>query len=252
MPHLMSSTSKVWRMMKAKTCGLSNRLEQQMTVMTEEDSGPSTSTLPPPNIVPSWGAGSPAWTGARPKRSAAVQPPAKARREGDKLEKVRTFKARPLPKRILEGVVGLPEKKVWDLTVPESPAFAPKRIRLEKVEEGKGEEAVFKARPNTVTHKEPFQPKKEARTPLVVQPFELSTERRALERQEFAQRLKEKEALRIKMEEAQRQEWEEKEKEEITRMRQKRVHTAQPIRRYKPVTVKKSEVPLTVPHPPNF
>lgn len=30
------------------------------------------------------------------------------------------------------------------------------------------------------------------------------------------------------------------------------VHKAQPIRHYKPVTVKRSEVPLTVPHSPNF
>ncbi|KAL6120220.1 tpx2 [Pungitius sinensis] len=122
---------------------------------------------------------------------------------------------------------------------------------------GKGDEAVvFKARPNTVTHKEPFRPKKEARTPLgiisstVVQPFKLSTERRALEQQEFDQRVTEKEALRIKMEEEQRRE--RKEEKEITRMQQEQVHSAQPIRRYKPVTVKKSEVPLTVPHSLNF
>ncbi|XP_040049074.2 targeting protein for Xklp2 isoform X1 [Gasterosteus aculeatus] len=271
-----------------------------------------------------------------------------------------TFRAQRLPKRILEGVVGLPEKKVLQPTVPESPAFAlKKRIRLEKVEEvkqpspikappvphfglpfqpqlqenhsvevcpfsfegrdrerralkekklqemrneevpqfkaqplpdfdavllpekkkleptkpepfrllvdergavrstrleqlGKEEAVVFKARPNTVTHKEPFQPKKEARGTLAVEAFELSTERRALERQEFEQQAAEKEALRMRMEEEQRREQEQKEKEEITRMRQEQVHSAQPIRHYKPVAVKKSEVPLTVPHSPNF
>ncbi|KAM8864791.1 targeting protein for Xklp2 isoform 1-T4 [Spinachia spinachia] len=284
---------------------------------------------------------------------------AKRSQEGE--EKVDSFKAQPLPKRILEGVLGLPEKKVLPITVPESPAFAlKKRIRLEKVEEvkqpspikappvphfglpfqpqlhenhnvevcpfsfeerdrerralkekklqemrneevpqfkaqplpdfdavllpekkkleptkpepfrllldergtvrsarlehvGKGEEAVvFKARPNTVTHKDPFQPKKEARATLVIEAFELSTERRALERHEFEQQATEKETLRMRMEEEQRRELEQKEKEEIARMRQEQVHSAQPIRHYKPVAVKKSEVPLTVPHSPNF
>ncbi|KAL6108686.1 tpx2 [Pungitius sinensis] len=121
---------------------------------------------------------------------------------------------------------------------PPCPSTLGDRMRSARLEQmGRGEEAVvFKARPNTITHKVPFWPKKEARTPLVVQPFK------------FDQRVTEKEALRMRMEEEQRREREQKEKE-ITRMRQ---HSAQPIRRYKPVTVKKSEVPLTVPHSPNF
>ncbi|XP_075951648.1 targeting protein for Xklp2 isoform X1 [Anarhichas minor] len=279
-------------------------------------------------------------------------------------EKAHTFKAQPLPKKILEGVVGLPEKKVLLPTVPESPAFAlKKRVRMEKVEdvkppspikapavphfglpfqpqlqenhhvevcpfsfeerdrerralkekklqemrneevpqfkaqllpdfdtvllpekkkleptkpepfrllldergavrgtrweqmvkeEHKREEVVFKARPNTVTHKEPFQPKKEARASVVVEAFELSTERRAVEWQEYERQASEKEALRMLMEEEQRREQEEKEKEDVARLRQEQVHSAQPIRHYKPVTVKKSELPLTVPHSPNF
>ncbi|XP_054465403.1 targeting protein for Xklp2 [Anoplopoma fimbria] len=287
----------------------------------------------------------------------------KQNQEGE--ERAHAFKAQRLPKRILEGVVGLPEKKVLHPTVPESPAFAlKKRIRIEKVEEvrqpspikappvphfglpfqpqlqenhqvevcpfsfeerdqerralkekrlqemkneevpqfkaqpmpafdavllpekkklettkpepfrllldergavkstrweqmvkeeNKREEAaVFKARPNTVTHKEPFQPKKEARAAVVVEAFELSTERRATERQEYERQASEKEALRRLMEEQQRQEQELKEKEEIAQLRQEQVHAAQPIRHYKPVAVKKSEVPLTVPHSPNF
>lgn len=90
------------------------------------------------------------------------------------------------------------------------------------------------------------------------------------------------------MEEEQRREEEQREREEIVRLRQEQVcfnlrqlsshrlltwcmvsaawcqpvcltvlsslqvHKAQPIRHYKPVTVKRSEVPLTVPHSPNF
>lgn len=86
----------------------------------------------------------------------------------------------------------------------------------------------------------------------VVEVFELSTERRARERQEYERLASEKEALRTFMEEEQRREEEQRKKEEISRMRQEQVHKAQPIRHYKPVALKKSDVPLTVPQSPNF
>ncbi|XP_007575512.1 targeting protein for Xklp2 isoform X1 [Poecilia formosa] len=282
-------------------------------------------------------------------------------------EKPHSFKANPLPKKVLDGVVGLPEKKVMYPTVPESPAFAlKKRVRMErKVEEvkppspvkavsvphfgvpfqpqlpeshqvevcpfsfeqrdkerqalkekrlaelqneevphfkaqplpdfnavvlpekkkleptkpepfrlhiderGAGrhrqweqmvkeeqkqqeEASTFKARPNTVTYKEPFRPKKENRTLVVVEPFQLATERRAQEWQEYERLIGEKEVLRARMEAEQRLEEEQREREEIARLRQEQVHKAQPIRHYKPVAVKKSDVPLTVPESPNF
>ncbi|XP_017294278.1 targeting protein for Xklp2 isoform X2 [Kryptolebias marmoratus] len=282
-------------------------------------------------------------------------------------EKPLSFKAKPVPKKVLEGVVGLPEKKVPFPTVPESPAFALKqRVRLErKVEEAKPpspikaqpvphsgipfqprlpeshqmevcpfsfeqrererqalkekkleelrngevpqfkaqplpdfstvvlpekkkldptkpepfkllieqrgavkkslweemvkkeqklqeEQMVFKARPNVVTHKEPFRPQKESRHLVGVEPFELATEHRAKEWQEYEQLKAEKEVLRARMEEQQRREEEQREREEIARLRQEQVHKARPIRHYKPVAVKKSELPLTVPESPNF
>ncbi|XP_016891109.1 targeting protein for Xklp2 isoform X1 [Cynoglossus semilaevis] len=297
-----------------------------------------------------------------------------SKRHHEEEEKPHNFKSQPLPKKILEGVVGLPEKKVLHPTVPESPAFAlKKRVRVDrkveavkppspvkappvphfglpfqpklpeshqvevcpfsfeerergrralkekKLEELRNEEipqfkaqplpnfdnvqlpekkklgptkpepfrllldergavrnsrweqmlkeeqkhqeevATFKARPNTVTHKEPFQPKKGERSSLAVsnsstavEAFELSTERRARERQEYEKLASEKEALRALMEEEKKREDERQEKEDISRMRQEQVHKAQPIRHYKPVAVKKSELPLTVPHSPNF
>ncbi|KAM6982044.1 targeting protein for Xklp2 [Tautogolabrus adspersus] len=174
-------------------------------------------------------------------------------------EEVPQFKAQPLPD--FDAVI-LPEKKKLESTKPE-----PFRMRLDergavkssrweqmvKEEQKQREEAaVFKARPNTVTHKEPFQPKKESRTLAVTEAFELSTERRARERQEYERLASEKEALRALMEEEQRREEEQREKEEVSRMRHDQVHKAQPIRHYKPVALKKSEVPLTVPHSPNF
>ncbi|GLD71772.1 targeting protein for Xklp2-like isoform X2 [Lates japonicus] len=169
------------------------------------------------------------------------------------------FKAQPLPD--FDNVV-LPEKKKLEPTKPEpfrlllDERGAVKSSRWEQMvkEEQKQQEqaTVFKARPNTVTHKEPFQPKKEDHAAAVVEAFELATERRARERQEFERLASEKEALRALVEEEQRREEEQRQQEEIAKLRQEQVHKAQPIRHYRPVAVKKSEVPLTVPQSPNF
>lgn len=53
--------------------------------------------------------------------------------------------------------------------------------------------------------------------------FELSTERRARERQEYERTAMEKEAIRAMMEEEQKREEEQREKEEIARLRQEQV-----------------------------
>lgn len=58
----------------------------------------------------------------------------------------------------------------------------------------------------------------------MVEPFQLATERRAKEWQEFEQFKAEKEVLRVRMEEQQRQEEELREKEEIARLRQEQVN----------------------------
>ncbi|XP_072553136.1 targeting protein for Xklp2 isoform X2 [Salminus brasiliensis] len=174
-------------------------------------------------------------------------------------EEVPKFKARPLPDF---HEVNLPEKKVLEPTKP-----APFKLVVDERGATKGERweqmvkeelkqqaeaTCFKARPNVITHKEPFVPKKENRSILVPEGFQLSTERRAKERLEFERALKEKEALRAQVEEQQAREREEHDKEEVARLRQEQVHKAQPIRRYKPVELKHSEATLTVPQSPNF
>uniref|UniRef100_A0A8C7MAN7 TPX2 microtubule nucleation factor n=1 Tax=Oncorhynchus kisutch TaxID=8019 RepID=A0A8C7MAN7_ONCKI len=180
-------------------------------------------------------------------------------------EEVPKFKAQPLPD--FHEVV-LPEKKVAEPTKPEpfklliDERGAVKHDRWEQMvkEEQKhqAEAATFKARPNMVTHKEPFIPKKENRSVLdmnnsvVPEGFQLSTERRAKERLEFDRAVSEKEALRACMEEEQRREQEEREKEDMARLRLEQVHKAQPVRRYKQLELKKSDVTLTVPQSPNF
>ncbi|XP_051947851.1 targeting protein for Xklp2 isoform X1 [Xyrauchen texanus] len=181
-------------------------------------------------------------------------------------EEVPKFKAQPLPDF---HEVHLPEKKVLEPT-----KLAPFKLMIDERGAAKGERweqmmkeelkqqaeaACFKARPNTVTHKEPFQPKKENRSILanttnstVPEGFQLLTERRAKERLEYEKEASEKEALKAHMEEERAREQEEQEKEEIAKLRQEQVHKAQPIRRYKPVELKKSDVSLTVPQSPNF
>ncbi|XP_054322864.1 targeting protein for Xklp2 isoform X1 [Pongo pygmaeus] len=76
------------------------------------------------------------------------------------------FHSRPCPTKILEDVVGVPEKKVLPITVPKSPAFALKnRIRMPTEEdEEEDEPVVIKAQP--VPHYGvPFKPQiPEART----------------------------------------------------------------------------------------
>ncbi|KAM6147589.1 targeting protein for Xklp2 [Erethizon dorsatum] len=76
------------------------------------------------------------------------------------------FHSRPCPTKILEDVVGVPEKRVLPITVPKSPAFALKnRIRLPTKEDEEEEEStVIRAQP--VPHYGvPFKPHiPEART----------------------------------------------------------------------------------------
>jgi len=181
-------------------------------------------------------------------------------------DEVPEFKAKPLPDF---SEVSLPEKKPVHHTRPEpfrlqiDERGALKNQRWERMlkdEQKQQAEAVnFKARPNTVTHKEPFLVKKENRSILdnsgdsvATEGFQLSTERRAKERLEYEREKSEREALRALQEQQVLQEQEDEQKEETARLRKELVHKAQPVRHYRPVEVKKSEMPLTLPQTPNF
>ncbi|XP_077476513.1 targeting protein for Xklp2 [Stigmatopora argus] len=180
-------------------------------------------------------------------------------RERDEEEEVPMFKAQPLPHF---ETVNLPEKKKLEPTKPEpfklivDERGAAKNERWEQMikEDHKKMKGVatFKARPNKVTQKEPFQPKKENRAALVVESFELATEQRARDREEYYQQIGEQEAIAALMVEQRRREEEENQKLDIAKLRQQQVHKAQPIRHYKTVEVKKSDLVLTVPKSPNF
>ncbi|XP_029468758.1 targeting protein for Xklp2 isoform X2 [Rhinatrema bivittatum] len=174
-------------------------------------------------------------------------------------EEVPKFKALPVPHF---EQISLPEKKVkmatqaepFHLQVDERGAAKTQRWKEQIKEELKQQkEAVcFKARPNTIIHQKPFVPKKESRTPAVQESFELATEKRARERLEFEKKIAEIETQKVMQEEEEKLQQEEKEKEETAKLRHELVHKAQPVRKYKNVEVKVSELPLTNPKSPNF
>uniref|UniRef100_A0A803JW16 Targeting protein for Xklp2 n=1 Tax=Xenopus tropicalis TaxID=8364 RepID=A0A803JW16_XENTR len=174
-------------------------------------------------------------------------------------EEVHKFKAQPLPEF---GHVSLPEKRVKMPTQQEpfvleidkrgAPRLQRWQQQVKEEQKQQKEMAVFKARPNTVVHQEPFLPKKESRCLTATEGFELATEKRAKERQEFEKSLAEMEAQKSLLEEETRQRQEEEEREEISHLRKELVHKAQPIRKYKAVDVKASDTPLTIPESPNF
>uniref|UniRef100_H3ALN4 TPX2 microtubule nucleation factor n=1 Tax=Latimeria chalumnae TaxID=7897 RepID=H3ALN4_LATCH len=181
-------------------------------------------------------------------------------------EVVPKFKATPLPD--FESI-HLPDKKVksptnlepFQLRIDSRGAAKAERWGQMIQEEFKHqkEAACFKARPNVVIHQEPFVPKKENKKPIenisgsiVVEGFELATEKRAKERLEYEKRLAEQEALRERLEQEKLKQQEEQEKEEIGRLRNEIVHKAQPVHKYKSVEVKRSEQQLTIPQSPKF
>nr|XP_047906552.1 targeting protein for Xklp2 isoform X3 [Anser cygnoides] len=174
-------------------------------------------------------------------------------------EEVPKFKALPLP---YFDRVKLPEKKVKTPTQPEpfhlqidergAAKLQSWKQQLKEDLKRQKEAACFKARPNVVVHQEPFVPKKENKPVSVPESFELATEKRAKERQEFEKRLANIEARRERLQEEARQREEEREKEEVAKLRQELVHKANPIRRYRNVEVKASDQPLTMPKSPNF
>ncbi|KAK1207708.1 TPX2B protein, partial [Pygoscelis papua] len=181
-------------------------------------------------------------------------------------EEVPKFKALPLP---YFDHVKLPEKKVKNPTQPEpfnlqidergAAKLQSWKQQLKEDMKRQKDAACFKARPNTVVYQEPFVPKKENKLlseslsgSIVPESFELATEKRAKERQEFEKRLADIEAIRERHQEQVRQRQEEREKEEVAKLRQEMVHKANPIRKYRSVEVKPSDQPLTIPKSPSF
>ena len=82
--------------------------------------------------------------------------------------------------------------------------------------------------------------------------FELNTDRRAVEREQFEQHKKAREA---ELEAGYRQQEKRKEEEEraaVAKLRSEMTHKANPIKKYCPVEVRESGKPLTQPMSPRF
>ncbi|KAK7483069.1 hypothetical protein BaRGS_00025732 [Batillaria attramentaria] len=125
-------------------------------------------------------------------------------------------------------------------------------MKLEEEEEEFRRAAQFHAQPNRIKDRKPFIPAKSAKPLTEVSDFELNSDRRAVQREEFELRKKERE---VELE-GQRRQREQRQKEEeeaaIAKLRAEMVHRPNPIRRYAPVVVKPSDKPLTDAESPRF
>nr|XP_054748957.1 targeting protein for Xklp2 homolog [Lytechinus pictus] len=174
-------------------------------------------------------------------------------------EKARLFKAKP----ILEPV-SVPEKKVKPVTKPEpfhlsNEEQGAKRAEMwskkieEELKEQRGMANAFKAKPADVVYNEPFVPQKSNKPLIEINPFNLNTDRRAVEREEFEEWKLKKELQDRESRYQQEKLKEEEERKEVERMRREDlVYRAKPIKHYKPVHVMPSLKPLTDACSPNF
>jgi len=174
-------------------------------------------------------------------------------------KKAREFHAKPIMK---EDAVKVPEMQKIAPTKPEPFKLQIKervearltqwQENVEKELEEQKRAAEFKATEPKVLEKLPFVPKPSDKPLSEISNIVLHSDRRAEEREAFDLKVKQKE---VDMEGAKREQEERRkreEQEEVARLRKAAVHKAQPIRNYKPVEVKPSEKPLTLPSSPKF
>ncbi|XP_071823436.1 targeting protein for Xklp2 homolog [Apostichopus japonicus] len=176
-------------------------------------------------------------------------------------QEARIFHAQPLPDQ--KEQVGIPVKKSKPTTKPapfnlEGENNGAKRAEkwaeeLEKeLQEQKKRCSSFRARPANVLYQEPFKPDKTNKPLTDISDFQLNTERRAEEREDFDRKRYEMESQKMAVLEQQRQLEEEEEQKNIAKLRSELVHKAQPIHRFKGVCVQPSDKPLTMAESPRF
>lgn len=109
----------------------------------------------------------------------------------------------------------------------------------------------FEARPASVLFKKPFKPEKQVRAIIPVE-FDMNTDKRAVERQQFDYHLKQKEAEMERLRKEREKELLETEKKEIAALRAQQVHHAKPACIKSPYVPQKSLLPITMPETPKF
>lgn len=156
-------------------------------------------------------------------------------------KKAREFHARPIPKPVASLINKQKQKGHYgsNSSLNRSDSFRSEH------------EEPFKAKPPTVLYQKPFVPKK-LETPLTeIQPFTLTSEQRARERELFEQKKREQEesiaAFLQQEEEKQRK----RDEEEARRIREETKFKAQPIRNFKGVVIQPSNK-VTEPISPVF
>ncbi|CAH0723328.1 unnamed protein product, partial [Brenthis ino] len=103
----------------------------------------------------------------------------------------------------------------------------------------------FEAKPPVVLYKEPFKPVLQPVQLIKSVPFELTTEKRAAERERFEKQLKEKEEENERLKQQKEKEQKEAEERAITELRAKLVHHAKPVPPLNPFVPEKSVAPIT-------
>lgn len=146
------------------------------------------------------------------------------------------FKAQPLPVAV--------KKQMHQVNVKGSSSTTSS--------ESKENNFKFEAKPPTVLFKEPFKPVLQQPHVLKPVPFELTTKKRAAEREKFENELKKKEEEQERLRQMLEKEKREEEEKAKAEMRAKLVHHAKPIPVTAPFIPEKSVAPLTVPETPTF
>ncbi|KAJ8959286.1 hypothetical protein NQ318_021971 [Aromia moschata] len=163
------------------------------------------------------------------------------RRVLEEERKAREFHARPAPKAILSSAKGstLQRSNSTNSSRTNSVTKSDENISCQ-----------FKARPATVLYKKPFEPKKE-RHLIEISEFQLNTELRAKEREEFEQFKKEKEERIAQVKQTEEELRLQMEEEEVARLRKRTEYKAQPVKKYKELKIEPSGK-VTVPISPKF
>lgn len=110
---------------------------------------------------------------------------------------------------------------------------------------------VHHARVPTVLHKPPFVPQKKPRKQIRPIDCQLHTEKRAKQREEFDEHVKQKEMDYQYLRSKQQEEKQRQEQLEILKLRKEVVHKARPVPEFRPFVVHSSDAPLTEPCSPN-
>ncbi|XP_063533806.1 targeting protein for Xklp2 homolog [Cydia strobilella] len=119
--------------------------------------------------------------------------------------------------------------------------------------ENKENRIKFEAKPPVVLYKEPFKPVLKAVQIAKFSPFQLNTEKRAVDRERFDKVLKEKEEEQERLRQQREKEIREEEERANAKLRAKLVHHPKPVPVVHPPFVpERSVAPLTVPETPKF